>query len=140
MKKTVFVMEKTVFITKKIVFDTKKIVFATKKIYFDKKRMKTAISNVFPGIETIAFTIWAIVFLVEITIGGTKMYSQKRNPFSAHLRSVSLLRRRPALSGAALQFQPAHVNPGQRIHNQIKTCFRACLQQLSIIYCSQYFL
>ena len=70
--------------------------FDTKKIFYDKKKMQTAVGTVFPAIETIASTIEAMVFPVEITICGTRIYSQKRNPFSTHLRSVFLLRRRPA--------------------------------------------
>jgi hypothetical protein len=77
----------------KNVFEAKKIVFDTKSIFFDKKKMQTAVGTVFPAIETIASTIEAIVFLIKITTCGTKIYSQKRNPFSTHLRSVSLLRR-----------------------------------------------
>ena len=65
-------------------------VFDTKKIVFDKKKMQTAVGTVFPAIETIASTIEAIVFLVEITISGTRVYSQKRNPFSTHLISVAV--------------------------------------------------
>jgi hypothetical protein len=65
--------------------------FDAKKIYFDKKKTKIAASTIFPAIETIASAIKAIIFLVEIAICGTKISSQKRNPFSAQLRSVSLL-------------------------------------------------
>jgi hypothetical protein len=78
-----------VFGTKKTVFDTKRIVFVIKTIYFDKKRMKTAVGTMVPVIETIASTIEPKIFLVEITICGAKLYSQKRNPSSAHLRSAS---------------------------------------------------
>jgi hypothetical protein len=95
-KKIVFVTKKMVFMTKKIVFATKKIVFETKTIYFYKRRMKTAVPTVFPAIETITSTTKAIVFLVKITICGTRTCFQKRNPFSAHLRSSPLLPGRPA--------------------------------------------
>ncbi len=82
--------------TKRIVFNTKRIGLNPKRIFFDKKKMKTEAGIVFPAIETVASTIETLVFLVDITICGTKTYSQKRNPFSAHLRSSSLLRGRPA--------------------------------------------
>jgi hypothetical protein len=85
MKKTFFEAKKSGFVMKKTFFEAKKSGFVMKKIFFDKKKMQIAVGPIFPAIENITSTIKAIVFLIEITICGTEIYSLKQDPFSTHL-------------------------------------------------------